>query len=91
MTEPGGSLHVVFGATGAIGGAGALTKLQSPLDEVVVELEHPAVPGVGIEDEVAVGEPPLEVDGVRGGHHLVAHPVIASTGWWMPARSAGFC
>ena len=28
-------------------------KLQSPLDEVIVELEHPAVPGVGIEDELA--------------------------------------
>jgi hypothetical protein len=39
-------------------------KLESPLDEVIVELEHAAVPGVGIEDELAVGESPVEVDGV---------------------------
>jgi hypothetical protein len=37
-----------------------------------VELENPAVPGVGIEDGLAVGESSIEVDGVLGGHHLVA-------------------
>ena len=47
-------------------------ELESPLDEVLVELEHPAVPGVGIEDELAVRESSIEVDGVLGGHHLVA-------------------
>ena len=47
-------------------------KLESPLDEVLVELEHPAVPGVGIEDELAVRESPVEVECVLAGHHLVA-------------------
>src|SRR5215218_11342001 len=47
-------------------------KLESPLDEVLVELEHPAVPGVGIQDELAVGESSIEVDSVLAGHHLVA-------------------
>src|ERR687898_756890 len=47
-------------------------ELQSPFDEVLVELEHPAVPGVGIDDELAVRESSVEVDGVLGGHHLVA-------------------
>jgi hypothetical protein len=32
-----------------------------------VELEHPAVAGVGVEDELAVGESSIEVDGVLGG------------------------
>ena len=50
-------------------------KLESPLDEVLVELEHPAVPGVGIDDELAVRESSIEVDGVLGGHHLVAFTV----------------
>src|SRR5215208_7840127 len=49
-----------------------LEELESALDEVLVELEHPAVPGVGIDDELAVRESPVEVDGVLGGHHLVA-------------------
>src|SRR5215204_5077428 len=47
-------------------------KLESPLDEVLVELEYAAVCGVGIDDELAVGESSVEVDGVLGGHHLVA-------------------
>src|SRR5215217_4738849 len=47
-------------------------KLERSLDEVLVELEHPAVPGVGVEDEVAVGESLGEIDGVLAGHHLVA-------------------
>src|SRR5215212_8799770 len=29
-------------------------ELESPLDEVLVELEHAALPGVGIDDELAV-------------------------------------
>ena len=37
-----------------------------------MELEDPAVAGVGIEDELAVEESSIEVDGVLGGHHLVA-------------------
>ena len=49
-----------------------LEKLESPFDEVLVELEHPAVPGVGIDDELAIGEPPVELDGVLGGDHPVA-------------------
>ena len=28
-----------------------------------MELEHPALPGVGIDDELAVGESSIEVDG----------------------------
>src|SRR5881398_2147277 len=47
-------------------------ELESALDEVLVELEHPAVPGVGIEHELAVGQSSIEVDGVLAGHHLVA-------------------
>src|SRR5687768_3883561 len=47
-------------------------ELERPRDEVLVELEHPAVPGVEIEDEVAVRESLSEVDGVVGRHHLVA-------------------
>src|SRR5207245_7066916 len=67
--------HAVVGAHPPEGGAAAgelSEKLQGPLDEVLVELEHAAVPGVGIEDELAVREPPVEVDGVLAGHHLVA-------------------
>jgi hypothetical protein len=45
---------------------------EPALDEILVELEDPAVPGVGIDDELAVRQPPVEVDGVLGGHHLVA-------------------
>jgi hypothetical protein len=37
-----------------------------------MELEHTAVPGVGIEDELAVRESSVEVDGILAGHHLVA-------------------
>src|SRR4029450_5575421 len=55
-------------------------KLESPLDEVLVELEDPAVPGVGIEEEVAVGESLSEVDGVLGRHHLVALTVHGEHG-----------
>src|SRR5829696_9127236 len=47
-------------------------EVESALDEVLVELEHPAVPGVGVNDELAVGQSPVEVDGVLGGHHPVA-------------------
>src|SRR5687767_11063904 len=47
-------------------------ELEGPLDEVLVELEHAAVPGVGIEDELAVRESSVEVDGVLCGHHPVA-------------------
>jgi hypothetical protein len=47
-------------------------EIQSPLDEVLVELEHPTVPGIGIDDQLAVGESSVEVDGVLGRHHLVA-------------------
>src|SRR5215211_8723642 len=46
--------------------------LEGPLDEVLVELEHPAVPGVAIEDELTVRESSIEVDSVLGGHHPVA-------------------
>src|SRR5215217_8606397 len=55
-------------------------KLESLLDEVLVELEHPAVPGVGIEDELAARESSVEVDGVLGGHHLVALTVHGEHG-----------
>jgi Transposase DDE domain len=49
-----------------------LEELEGALDEVLVELEHTAVPGVGVEDELAVRESSIEVDGVLGRHHLVA-------------------
>src|SRR5829696_8186998 len=55
-----------------VGRGSVSEELESPLDEVLVVLEHPAVPGVGIEDELAVWEASLEVDRVLGGHHLVA-------------------
>src|SRR3954449_12367439 len=45
---------------------------ESALDEVLVELEHPTVPGVGIDDDLAVRESSVELDGVLGGHHPVA-------------------
>src|SRR3954469_24961359 len=47
-------------------------ELDGPLDEVLVELEHAAVPGVGVDDELAVGESLVEVERVLGGHHPVA-------------------
>src|SRR3954466_15603405 len=47
-------------------------ELEGPLDEVLVELEHAAVPGVGVDEELAVGESSVEVDGVLGRHHPVA-------------------
>src|SRR5512132_1541268 len=63
-------------------------ELESPLDEVLVELEHPAVPGVGIDDELAVRESSVEVDGVLGGHHLVAVTVHDEHGL-VDAREVG--
>jgi hypothetical protein len=66
-------------------------ELESPLDEVLVELEHAAVPGVGIDNELAVRESSVEVDGVLVGTILSLSPFMTSTGWWMLARSAGFC
>jgi hypothetical protein len=47
-------------------------ELESTLDEVLVGLEDAAVAGVGIDDELAVQETSVEIDGVLGGHHLVA-------------------
>src|SRR5918997_3765659 len=47
-------------------------ELDGPLDEVLVELEAAAVPGVRVEDELAVRESSVEVDGVLAGHHPVA-------------------
>src|SRR5215218_9097184 len=62
-------------------GRGSLSeKLERSLDEVLVELEHPAVPGVGIEDELAVRKSLIEVDGVLGRHHLVALTVDGEHG-----------
>ena len=46
-------------------------ELESALDEVLVELEDAAVAGVWVDDELAVGESSVQVDGVLGGHHLV--------------------
>src|SRR5947207_1945794 len=60
-------------------------KFESPLDEVLVELEHPAVPGVGIEDELAVRESSIEIDGVLGGHHPVAL-AVHDEHWLVDAR-----
>src|SRR5437764_14637930 len=50
----------------------AFEELEDCGDELLVVLEDPAVPSVGIEDELAVREPSIEVDGVLGGHHPVA-------------------
>jgi hypothetical protein len=63
-------------------------EFQDPLDEVLVQLEHTAVPSVGIDDELAVGESSIEVNGVLG---TIASPsrLMTSTSWWM-ARSARF-
>src|SRR3954468_23356206 len=47
-------------------------ELERALDEVLVELEHATVAGVGVEDELAVGESLVDVNGVLGGHHPVA-------------------
>src|SRR5215207_10808655 len=49
-----------------------LEELERPLDLVLVELEHAAVPRVGIDDELAVRESSVELGGVLGGHHPVA-------------------
>src|SRR2546423_812493 len=67
MVRVGAVLDVMVAAVGS-----ALEELEGPLDEVVVELKHAAVPGVGIEDELAVRESSAEVDGVLAGHHPVA-------------------
>jgi hypothetical protein len=53
-----------------------------------MELEHPAVPGVGLDDEFAVGESAVEVDGVFGATILSLSPFSTSTGWWMLASWA---
>jgi hypothetical protein len=66
-------------------------ELQSPLDEVLVELEDAAVAGVGIDDELAVGESSVKVDGVLCRHHLVAVTVHDEHRRWMLPRSAGLC
>jgi hypothetical protein len=66
-------------------------KFESPLDEVSMELEQAAVRGVGIDDELAVGESSVEVDGVQVGTILSLSPFMTSNGWCMLARSAGFC
>jgi Enoyl-(Acyl carrier protein) reductase len=69
----GGMIKTVLAASLPVqASARPLEELESALDEVLVELEHPAVPGVGIEDELAVWESLVEVDAVLGGHHLVA-------------------
>jgi hypothetical protein len=48
-------LHDRALSEGSVVGRGSVSeKLERPLDEVLVELEHPAVPGVGIQDELAV-------------------------------------
>jgi hypothetical protein len=56
-----------------------------------MELEQAAVRGVGIDDELAVGESSVEVDGVQVGTILSLSPFMTSNGWCMLARSAGFC
>jgi len=53
-----------------------------------VELEHPAVPGVGVEDEFGVEESSMVF---LEGTILSLAPFITSVGWWMLARSAGCC
>src|SRR5207248_573473 len=64
---------ILSAGSGGCGAARELSEeLESPLDEVLVELEHPAVPGVGVDDELAVRESSIELDGVIGRHHLVA-------------------
>jgi hypothetical protein len=56
-----------------------------------VELEHPAVPGVGIQDELAVGSRRSRSTVLLEGTILSLSPFMTSTGWWMLARSAGCC
>src|SRR5215208_6667715 len=63
-----------------VGRGSVSEELERSLDEVLVELEYPAVPGVGVEDEVAVGESLGEADGVVGRNHLVAVAVDGEHG-----------
>ncbi len=39
--------------------------------EVRVKLEHPAVSGIGINTEVAIGKTPRQIARVRGGNHAI--------------------
>jgi hypothetical protein len=55
-------------------------ELQSPLDEVLVELEHAAVPGVGIAEELAVGSRRWRSTVFLVGTILSLSPFITSTG-----------
>jgi hypothetical protein len=49
------------------------------------------MPGVGIDDEFGCWGVVVEIDDVLSGTILSLSPFITSTGWWMLARSAGFC
>ena len=51
-------------------------ELEGGRDELSVVLEDAAVSGVGVDDEFAVRQAAVEVDGVRGGHH----PVVVTVG-----------
>src|SRR6185437_758658 len=62
MTVPGPV--VLFASVG-------VEEVQYPCHEGVVVLERSAVSGVGVELELAVRQPPSQVDGVAAGHHPV--------------------
>jgi hypothetical protein len=49
-----------------------LQESESLFNELSVKLEDAAVPGVGVDHQVAVGQAPGQVDRVLGGHHPVA-------------------
>jgi hypothetical protein len=65
-------------------------ELDGPLDEVLVELEHPAVPGVGIVTSRLSGSRRSRSTVFLVGTILSLSPFMTSTGWWMPASSAYF-
>jgi hypothetical protein len=64
-------------------------ELERPLDEVLVELEHPAVPGVGIDDEPAVRESSIEGRHRQGKRSLGEPPRSDERPDDRPAAGAG--
>ena len=76
--EPAGSdAHLVFQLRpGAHNDSMAIEELECGRDEPVVMLEDAAVPGVGVDNELAVRQAAVEVDRVPGGYH----PVVVAVG-----------
>src|ERR687898_1183718 len=62
--------------SGLFGGGSAVEELERDGDELVVELEDAAVTGVGVDDQLGVLDPAMEIVGEHGGDH----PVVVAVG-----------